>query len=144
MAATVTDTRVVEFGRGFEKLLGLQVVEASADRVVAVVPVTGDLLQGHGIVHGGVYAAAVETCASLGAYLWLDGRGVPVGLSNHTEFVHAVHEGAELRAEALPLTRGRTTQLWQVEVADERGRLVAHGRVRLLNLEQSLGPGGVR
>ena len=99
----MTDARVVEFGRGFEKLLGLQVVEATADRVVAVVPVTGDLLQGHGIVHGGVYAAAVETCASLGAYLWLDGRGVPVGLSNHTEFVHAVHEGAELRAEALPL-----------------------------------------
>ena len=40
-----------------------------------------------------------------------------------------------LRVEATPLARGRTTQLWQVAVSDERGRLVAHGEVRLMHLD---------
>ncbi len=117
----------------FDKLLGLRVEAASADRVRAVLPVTPDLHQPHGIVHGGVYSAVVETVASIGAELALQGAGRVVGLSNHTEFLHAVHRG-ELHAEAAPMSRGFSTQLWDVTVTDGRGRVVAHGRVRLLNL----------
>jgi uncharacterized protein (TIGR00369 family) len=45
----------------------------------------------------------------------------------------------ELRAEATPLARGRTTQLWQVEIVDEQGRLIAHAKVRLQNLSEAPG-----
>ncbi len=53
----------------FDRLLGLCLEEASGDRVVAVLPVTADLYQNNGVVHGGVYATAVEATASVGADL---------------------------------------------------------------------------
>jgi uncharacterized protein (TIGR00369 family) len=120
----------------FDRLLGLRLEEASGERVVAVLPVTADLLQNFGIVHGGVYATAVETTASTGADLWLGAEGHALGLSNDTEVRRAVRAG-ELRVEATPLERGHSTQLWQVAITDEGGRLVAHGRVLLKNLREA-------
>lgn len=123
---------------GFVKLLGLRIDQASSDRVVLTCPVTPDLHQPFGLVHGGVYATLAETAASIGASLWFGDQGKVVGVSNHTDFLRAVRRG-ELRAEATPLSRGRTTQLWQVEIADEQGRLVAHAKVRLQNLSEAPG-----
>jgi 1,4-dihydroxy-2-naphthoyl-CoA hydrolase len=119
---------------GFAELLGVSIEEASGDRVVAVCPVTPALHQPYGLVHGGVYAALAETAASYGAATWLGDRSRTFGISNHTDFLRPVREGT-LRAEATPLARGRTTQLWQVAISDDRGQLVAHGRVRLINLD---------
>jgi 1,4-dihydroxy-2-naphthoyl-CoA hydrolase len=118
---------------GLAELLGIRFEEASGDRVVAVCPVTPDLHQPYGLVHGGAYAVLAETAASYGAATWLGDRGGPFGLSNHTDFLRPVREGT-LRAEATPLARGRTTQLWQVAISDDQDRLVAHARVRLINL----------
>src|SRR6266511_2396554 len=120
----------------FDRLLGLRYEEASGERVVAVLPVTVDLLQDLGIVHGGVYATAVEATASVGADLWLGAEGHAVGLSNDTQVRREVRTG-ELRVEATPLERGHATQLWQVAITDEGGRLVAHGRVLLKNLREA-------
>jgi 1,4-dihydroxy-2-naphthoyl-CoA hydrolase len=122
----------------FDRLLGLRLEEASGDRVVALLPVTADLHHTHGVVHGGVYATAVEATASVGADLWLGAEGQAVGLSNDTAVRRAVRTG-KLRIEATPLERGRDTQLWQAAITDERDRLVAHGRVLLMNLRK--GPG---
>ena len=127
-----------ELQRGFLKLVGLRIEQASGDRVVLTCPVTPDLHQPFGLVHGGVYATLAETAASVGGSLWFGDRGKVVGVSNHTDFLRAVRSG-ELRAEATPLSRGRTTQLWQVEVADEQGRLIAHAKVRLQNLSEAPG-----
>ncbi|HEV3012698.1 MAG TPA: PaaI family thioesterase [Actinomycetota bacterium] len=127
-----------ELERGFIKLVGLRITEAGGDRVVLTCPVTPDLHQPFGLVHGGVYATLAETAASVGASLWFGDRGKVVGVSNHTDFLRAVRRG-ELRAEATPLSRGRTTQLWQVEIADEQGRLIAHAKVRLQNLSEAPG-----
>jgi 1,4-dihydroxy-2-naphthoyl-CoA hydrolase len=124
--------------RGFIKLVGVRVAEASGDRVVLTCPVTPDLHQPFGLVHGGVYATLAETAASVGGSLWFGDQGKVVGVSNHTDFLRAVRRG-ELRAEATPLSRGRTTQLWQVEIADEQGRLIAHAKVRLQNLSEAPG-----
>jgi 1,4-dihydroxy-2-naphthoyl-CoA hydrolase len=124
--------------RGFIKLAGLRIGEASGDRVVLTCPVTPDLHQPFGLVHGGVYATLAETAASVGGSLWFGDQGKVVGVSNHTDFLRAVRRG-ELRAEATPLSRGRTTQLWQVEIGDEQGRLVAHSKVRLQNLAEAPG-----
>jgi 1,4-dihydroxy-2-naphthoyl-CoA hydrolase len=122
----------------YDKLLGLRYEEATGDGVVAVLPVTPDLYQSHGIVHGGVYATAVETTASVGASLWLGADGRAVGISNYTDFLRPVRQG-ELHIQATPINRGRSTQLWQVAITDERGRPVAHGRVRLMNLNATPG-----
>jgi 1,4-dihydroxy-2-naphthoyl-CoA hydrolase len=118
---------------GLDELLGIRIEQATGDRVVATCPVTPDLQQPYGLVHGGVYTALAETAASYGAATWLGDRGGTFGISNHTDFLRPVREGT-LRAEATPLARGRTTQLWQVAISDDQDRLVAHGRVRLINL----------
>lgn len=117
----------------FDELIGARWEEFSGERVVAVVPVRQELHQPAGMVHGGVYAAVVESSASLGATLWLAGEGSAVGVANHTDFLRPVRDG-ELRFVATPLHRGRSSQLWQVDVADADGRRVAHGRVSLRNL----------
>jgi uncharacterized protein (TIGR00369 family) len=120
---------------GFVKLLGLRFEETSGDRVVLSCPVTPDLHQPYGLVHGGVYATLAETAASVAGALWFGDRGKVVGISNHTDFLRAVG-GGELRAEASPLARGRTTQLWEVAVSDDQDRLVAHAKVRLQNVAE--------
>ncbi len=125
---------------GLVGLLGLRFDETTADRVVISWTVTPEHHQPAGLVHGGVYCSVVETAASIGGAIWLGDRGQVVGVSNHTDFLRGVREG-ELRAVATPIHRGRSQQLWLVEVRDEQERLVARGQVRLSNLDGA--PGGV-
>jgi 1,4-dihydroxy-2-naphthoyl-CoA hydrolase len=119
---------------GLDKLLGFEFHELEADRVVVAWDVGSDHHQPHGIVHGGVYCAAIETAASAGAARWLGERGRVVGVNNHTDFLRAASAG-RMTAIATPIHRGRSQQLWLVEVSDEQDRLVARGQVRLQNLD---------
>lgn len=118
---------------GFTELLGLELVEMSGDRVVVRWKVRPELLQPLGILHGGVHCSVVETAASIGAAMWFGERGQVVGVANSTDFLRAVREGV-LTARATPVHRGRSQQLWLVEILDEAERLVARGQVRLANL----------
>ncbi|MEU6025292.1 PaaI family thioesterase [Micromonospora sp. NPDC047134] len=122
-----------QLSTGFFALLGLEYGEVSGDRVTVRWRVRPELLQPYGIQHGGVYCSVVETAASVGAGLWLGERGRVVGVSNQTDFLRSVG-GGELTAVATPVHRGRTQQLWQVEITDAKDRLVARGQVRLQNL----------
>jgi uncharacterized protein (TIGR00369 family) len=114
--------------------LDMSIVSASSSEVVLRWTVSKKHLQPHGIVHGGVYCSAIETACSVGASMSAAER-VPgasaVGLENHTSFIRGVREGT-LTATAKPITRGRTTQVWEAQVVDEQGKLTATGRVRLL------------
>ncbi|MBM0240095.1 PaaI family thioesterase [Micromonospora sp. ATA32] len=121
---------------GFVALLGLKFDEVSGDRVVIRWRVRPELHQPFGIQHGGVYCAVVETAASVGGSIWLGDKGQVVGVSNQTDFLRAVRDG-ELTAVGTPVHRGRSQQLWQVEIHDEDGRLVSRGQVRLQNLSPS-------
>jgi 1,4-dihydroxy-2-naphthoyl-CoA hydrolase len=118
---------------GFDTVLGAEYREVSGDRVVVGYAVAPQLLQPYGIVHGGVHCAVVEGAASVGAATWFGERGRVVGVSNQTDFLRAVTEGS-LTGVATPIHRGRSQQLWQVLITDERERLVARGQVRLQNL----------
>ena len=87
-----------------------------------------------GIVHGGVYATAVESAASIGATAAVVGRGqVAVGLTNTTHFLRSLTDG-RVDVDAVALYQGRTHQLWRVNIVDGSGGLVAHGEVRLQNI----------
>ncbi len=120
---------------GFEVALGMTFTRASADEVEVEVPVRPDLLQPYGLVHGGVYSSIIETAASVGAALFAMRSGqTTVGLENTTSFLRAVRSG-KLIAIARPLHRGRATQVWEVEVRNDEGKVAATGRVRLLCLE---------
>lgn len=120
----------------FATALGLVVEVASPDEAVAHWSAEPHLLQPHGIVHGGVHCAVVETLASIGAAHWLGDRGRVVGVSNTTDFYRAVTQG-RLTSTATPVHRGRSQQVWRVSTTDEQGRVVAQGQVRLQNLVSS-------
>ena len=118
---------------GFDATVGLRLDAVSGDEVRGSLTVAPHLHQPYGIVHGGVYCTVVESAASIGGATWFGDRGHVVGVSNTTNFLRAVREG-ELSVRAFPVQRGRTQQLWQVDVRDEQDRLVATGQVRLANL----------
>jgi len=117
---------------GWVKAMGIVVTLATTDEVECEWTVEDKHHQAYGIVHGGVHAGVIETLASIGAALVALPRGQRVvGLENNTSFIRAVRAG-KLRATARPVTRGRTTQVWEAWIRDEEGKLVAEGRVRLL------------
>ncbi len=70
------------------------------------------------------------------AAVWAAKQGMPgaVGVNNNTDFIKALREGT-IVATAEPVHRGRSQQLWLVEVRDEaEGRLRARGQVRMHNI----------
>jgi uncharacterized protein (TIGR00369 family) len=123
---------------GFGEVLGLAHEAVGPDEVVLRLPIAPHLHQPYGIVHGGVWCSLVETAASIGAAVWLGDAGQVVGVANHTDFVRAVRDG-EVVARATPIHRGRTQQLWLVEItAADSGKLVARGEVRLQNMYEGV------
>ena len=127
---------------GWKSAMGVHFTRATKDEVIAELTVGPPHRQSLGIVHGGVHAGLVEAVASVGASLAaLEHGRVAVGLENHTSFLHAVREG-RLRAVGRPVRSGRQTHVWAVDVLDERDRVVASGRVRLLIIEQGSHLGG--
>jgi uncharacterized protein (TIGR00369 family) len=120
---------------GWAREMGLTILSATADEVTCEWEVSQKHLQDYGIVHGGVHCGVIETIASIGAaVVAMPRRQRVVGLENSTSFIRAVRSG-KLRATARPVTRGRTTQVWEASIRDEEGQLVAQGRVRLLCIE---------
>ena len=120
----------------FVRGAGLVVDSMSGDEVLGHIDAGADHHQPWGLVHGGVYASAVETACSIGASLAVGEQGqFAVGLSNHTDFIRAHREG-RLAVRAVPVHQGRTGQLWRCDIAREDGKLVAQGRVRLQNVDQ--------
>lgn len=132
---------VNELPTGWVREMGITILTATPDEVTCEWEVTDKHHQGLGIVHGGVHCGVVETLASLGAALVARSRGqMVVGLENTTSFIRAVRSGT-LTGTARPVTRGRSTQVWEAWIRDAEGRLVARGQVRLLCLagERELG-----
>ena len=125
---------------GFDQLIGLDLTSVDADEVRATLVVTPDLLQPYGLLHGGVLCSIVETLGSVGGAAWFGDRGNVVGTSNHTNLLRSARDGAQLQAVATPVHRGRTQQLWSVEVRDEQDRLVAKGELRVANLPAQEAP----
>lgn len=121
----------------FIKAAGLVLDEISGTRVTGQIDLSADHHTPWGIVHGGVYATAIESAASIGASAAVRDQGlVAVGLTNTTHFLRSRRDGT-VHVSAVALNQGRTQQLWQVDIKDEAGHLVAHGELRLQNVPAS-------
>ncbi|MBF9067690.1 PaaI family thioesterase [Streptacidiphilus sp. NEAU-YB345] len=125
----------IEEASRFVAAAGLVLDEVSGARVLGHMDLGADHHTPWGIVHGGIYATAVETAASVGASAAVADRGqYAVGVHNSTDFLRA---SVECRATVVaePTHQGRSQQLWTVTVADQDGRQLARGQVRLRNIE---------
>ena len=111
--------------------LAISVLEASAERVVLEMPVGPRVLQPFGLLHGGASAVLAESAASLGAYLAVAPEGQrAVGIELNISHLRAARDGT-VRAAGTPLRKGRTIQVWAVDLSDEQGRPVAAARCTL-------------
>ncbi len=132
-APTFTATHLDRAG-AFVEAAGLVLDEVTPSRVKGHIDLGPEHHTPWGIVHGGVYTTAIESAASIGATDALRDRGmVAVGLTNTTHFLRSVTSGRVV-VEAVALNQGRTQQLWQVNVHDGSGKLIAHGELRLQNV----------
>jgi 1,4-dihydroxy-2-naphthoyl-CoA hydrolase len=119
-------------------LLGVEVIEATADRVVMRLPVNWKVHQPYGILHGGVSALLAESAASFGAALAAGpGRNV-VGIELNASHLRSARDG-HLTAVATPVRVGRTVQVWHIALADDDGRAICDARCTLAVLGA---PGG--
>jgi 1,4-dihydroxy-2-naphthoyl-CoA hydrolase len=124
----------LEDASAFLQAAGLAVDEVTGIRVTGHLQLGPEHHTPWGVVHGGVYATAIESAASIGASHAVRDQGqVAVGLTNTTHFLRPVTAG-RVNVEATALSQGRTQQLWRVDITDETGRLVAHGELRLQNV----------
>lgn len=127
-------------GTGFTQGLGLVLTRVAADGVHAWATVGPAHHQEEGIVHGGWYAAVVETVASFGAHAEAAERGESVvGVSNTTEFFRPFRQG-RLDVLAHPVHQGRTQQVWEVHITRADGKLVARGQLRLQHVDGRVPP----
>ena len=121
---------------GLPTTLGIQLVELSASRVVATMPVDGRTRQPYGILHGGASIALAETVASFGATAGIDrDRYLAVGQEINGNHLRPKMEGV-VRATGVPVHVGRGTQVWSIEITDEEGRLVCISRCTMAIIER--------
>ena len=114
--------------RGLAHSLGIEVLELTATRVVATMPVDSRTLQPFGILHGGASVALAETVASLGATANIDREAfAAVGLEINANHLRAKTEGV-VTATANPIHVGRTTHVWDIRIVDEADRTVCVSR----------------
>ena len=128
---------------GYNNAIGLRFVKATEEEFVSEVVIGEHHLQPYGLVHGGVYAAMIETSCSTASALnvFAEGKSA-VGLENNTSFLRAARSGT-LRCTVRPLVMGRRSHVWEGRIQDDRERLVAVGRVRMIILEAGAAADGV-
>ena len=110
--------------------MGIEVTEASPQRLVATMPVEGNT-QPYGLLHGGASVVLAETLGSIGSALHAGPDQIVVGTD-----INATHHRAErsglVTGVATPLSLGNTLCSWQVVVTDEDDRLVCTSRITCL------------
>ena len=124
--------------RGLAEALGIEIIELTAERVVATMPVDDRTRQPYGLLHGGASVALAETVASLASIMNIDQqRFRAVGLEINANHVRAKTEGT-VRGTATPIHIGRSTHVWNIEIVDEQGRLVCISRCTLAIIPSSI------
>ena len=110
------------------RTLGIEMTELTEDSLKGRMPVDGRTRQPGGVLHGGASVALAETLASWGSSFTVDAAvNYCVGMEINANHIRPLAEGW-LHGEAKPLSRGRTTQVWEIRMTDASGKLVCISR----------------
>jgi 1,4-dihydroxy-2-naphthoyl-CoA hydrolase len=111
--------------------LGIRVTAIGEDWLQGTMPVDHRTHQPYGLLHGGASVALAETLGSSAAMLTLDPeKERAVGLDINANHIRGVTSGT-VTGTARPLHLGRSTQVWEIRIEDEAGKLVCISRLTM-------------
>lgn len=109
----------------FPGLMGVRLLEAAPERVVAEMVVRPDLCTTGGILHGGAAMAFADTLGAVGTVVNLPAGRSTTTTNSSTTFIAGARVGTTVTGTSVALHRGRTTMTWQTSITTAEGRLCA-------------------
>lgn len=107
----------------FPGLMGIELSEVAADRVVASLKVRPDLCTTGEILHGGALMAFADTLGAVGTFMSLPTGSRTTTIESSTKFIRAAPVGSTVIGECTAFHRGRTAMVWQTLVRSDAGKL---------------------
>lgn len=108
--------------------LGIEITEVGENYVEGKMPVDHRTQQPFGLLHGGASVALAETLASVAGFLSLSEGKNLVGVEINANHLRAVRSGF-VTGRATPMRLGRSLQIWEIKIVDDKGRLVCVSRM---------------
>ena len=124
-----------ERGSGaLDKKMGIEIIEASPERLVATMPVEGNT-QPIGLLHGGANVVLAESLGSIGTQLHAGADrkivGVDINATHHKSATSGI-----VTAVATAISLGRSLCSYNVEIKNEKGERTCTARITCLILDQ--------
>ena len=118
--------------------LGIEITAIGPDSMTASMPVDHRTIQRIGILHGGASLALAETVGSIAASYCVDrDRFIIVGQEINANHIRSVRNGeGSVHATAKPLHLGKTSQVWDIRIVNDAGKLVCVSRFTVAVLEK--------
>ncbi len=104
------------------KALGMQIKAIAPGRAVLLMPVRADMVNGHGIAHGGFIFTLADSAFAFACNSY---NQITVAQQNQITYVSAGNLGEELRAEAVEVSRTGRSGTYDVTVYGADNRVVA-------------------
>ena len=105
--------------------LNIEYVDVGEDFIVARMPVTPEVHQPDGVLHGGATAALAESIGSVAVFVLSKEQDAVVrGIEISANHLKSVSSGY-VYATARPVHLGRTIQLWEIRVTNEAEELIS-------------------
>ena len=116
--------------------LKIEFTEIGENYVVCKMPVTPEVHQPAGILHGGATAALVETVGSFASRYFIKNKDLAIrGIEISTNHIKSISNGF-VYAKATNIHLGRTMQIWEVKVTDENKNLISLGKLTTLAINK--------
>ena len=124
----------------FPGLMGVELQEATPERVLATMRVRPELCTAGGILHGGAHMAFADTLGAVGTVLNLPAGKRTTTTDSSTKFIGGARVDTIVTGESIALHRGRTTMVWQTSIRDAEGKLCSVVTQTQLVLDQAPAP----
>ena len=124
----------------FPKVLGMQLTEASQDRVSAELVVREDICTTGRTIHGGAVMTMADFLGACGTFLNLPPGAGTTTIESKTNFIGSAKVGEKVIAVCEPVHKGKSTQVWRTTVSREDGRTIAVVTQTQMVLEGGGGP----
>jgi 1,4-dihydroxy-2-naphthoyl-CoA hydrolase len=118
--------------------LDIEFTEVGDDYMVAKMPVDHRTVQPFRILHGGASVVLAETLGSIASVLCITdmSKYQAVGVEINANHLSSAREGTVVYGTVRPIRIGRTMHVWNIEIKDERGKLVCISRLTVAIVER--------